>query len=164
MQFTTRATRHSQRAARRPFGFTLIELMIVVAVVAILAMIALPLYAEQVRKGKRAEAMQALGDLQLRQESWRADHPTYGNTDGADAAANNVFGSVANVTSYNTALKYYSVASLAANSSGTGYTLTATRKGEMATDPKCGNFTLTMAAGVLTKGVSSGDANYCWKK
>lgn len=152
------------RAARRPFGFTLIELMIVVAVVAILAMIALPMYAEQVRKGKRAEALQALGDLQLRQESWRADHPSYGNTDGADADAGNLFGSTAAVGTYNGGLKYYTVSSLTANASGTGYTLTATRKGDLANDPKCGNFTLTMNAGVLTKGVSSGDANYCWRK
>ena len=57
----------------RPVGFTLLELMIVVAVIAILAIIAVPSYIEQVRKGKRAEAVQAIGDIQLRQERWRAD-------------------------------------------------------------------------------------------
>ena len=45
----------------RSAGFTLIELMIVVAVIAILAALAMSSYAEQVRKGKRAEAVQALG-------------------------------------------------------------------------------------------------------
>jgi type IV pilus assembly protein PilE len=69
----------------------LIELMIVVAVIAILAIIAIPQYVEHVRKGKRAEATQALGDLELRQERFRADGPTYGNTTGADAAAGNIF-------------------------------------------------------------------------
>ena len=72
---------------RREVGFTLIELMIVVAVVAILALIALPMYSEQMRKGKRAEAAQALGDMQLRQESWRADHPTYGVLDDLTGSA-----------------------------------------------------------------------------
>ena len=72
---------------RREVGFTLIELMIVVAVVAILALIALPMYTEQMRKGKRAEAAQALGDMQLRQESWRADHPTYGDARSTSPAA-----------------------------------------------------------------------------
>jgi type IV pilus assembly protein PilE len=146
---------------RREVGFTLIELMIVVAVVAILAMIALPMYTEQTRKGKRAEAAQALGDFQLRQESFRAEHPTYGDTT-TNSTATNVLGSVANVTAYNAALKNYTVS--VSGNTATGYTLTATRKGEMTSDPKCGNFTMTMVAGVVTKGVSTGDADYCWRK
>ena len=153
MQSTTLAARPSKRAARRPFGFTLIELMIVVAVIAILAIIALPQYAEHVRKGKRAEALQALGDLQLRQESYRADHPTYGTlanlfTDGG--------------TAFNGGLKNYAVTIPA--SASTSYTILATRKGDLANDPKCGNFRLRMAAGVVSKEVSSGDANYCWRR
>ena len=43
-------------------GFTLIELMIVVAIVAILAAIAYPAYTESVRKGRRAEARTALAE------------------------------------------------------------------------------------------------------
>jgi type IV pilus assembly protein PilE len=155
MQSTSLTARHSKRAARRPFGFTLIELMIVVAVVAILAMIALPLYAEQVRKGKRAEALQALGDIQLRQESWRADHPTYGTL-------TQLFTTAGQATTWNNALKYYTVT--ISGNTATAYVLTATRKGDLLNDPKCGNFTLTMASGVLSKGVSSGDPNYCWRK
>ena len=139
----------------RQAGFTLLELMIVVAVVAILATIALPLYTEQMRKGKRAEAAQALGDLQLRQERYRADNPTYGTLD-------QLTGSAANSTAYNTALKYYTV-SISGNT-GTAYVITATRKGQLANDPKCGNFTMSMAAGVATKGVSSGDSAYCWRQ
>jgi type IV pilus assembly protein PilE len=140
---------------RRQVGFTLIELMIVVGVVAILAMIALPMYAEQTRKGKRAEAAQALGDMQLRQESWRADNPLYGTMD-------NLTGSAGQTTAFNNALKHYTVS--VAGNDATAYTLTATRKGDMATDPKCGNFTLVMNAGILTKGVSAGDTAYCWRQ
>src|SRR5689334_6985613 len=111
---------------RSQIGFTLLELMIVVAVIAILAIIGLPMYTEQVRKGKRAEAARALGDLQLRQESWRADHPTYGNMTGANAAAGNFMGNVANVTNFNNGLKYYTIT--ASGNTATQYTLTATRK------------------------------------
>ena len=139
----------------RSKGFTLLELMIVVAVIALLAAIALPMYTEQVRKGKRAEAVQALGDIQLRQERWRADNPTYATMD-------QLTGSAANTTAYNNALRNYSI-SISGNT-GTAYVLTATRKGDLATDPKCGNFTMTMAAGVITKGISSGDSAYCWRQ
>ena len=98
-------------------GFTLLELMIVVAVIAILAMIALPMYSEQVRKGKRAEAVQAIGDIQLRQERWRADNSSYATMD-------QLTGSAANTTAYNNALNYYNVS--VSNNNATDYTITAT--------------------------------------
>jgi len=150
------------RSTKKQFGFTLIELMIVVLVVAILAAIALPMYSEHIRKGKRTEAAQALGDLELRQASWRADNPQYGTM---LQLFNNTAG---NVTAYNNGLKYYTVTVSGPGAGGTpdgaNYTLTATRKGDLANDPKCGNFTLAMNAGVLTKGVSAGDVNYCWRQ
>lgn len=58
-------------------GFTLIELMIVIAIVAVIAAIAIPSYTEQVRKGRRAEAARAIGQLQLDLERWRAENPDY---------------------------------------------------------------------------------------
>src|SRR5688500_5524273 len=64
----------------RPAGFTLLELMIVVAVIAVLAMIAFPSYTEQVRKGRRADAARAVGQLQLDLERWRAENPCYGQS------------------------------------------------------------------------------------
>jgi len=66
---------------RRQFakGFTLIELMIVVAIVAIIAAIALPSYKDQVAKSRRADAARAVGQLQLDLERWRAEAPTYIN-------------------------------------------------------------------------------------
>ena len=59
-------------------GFTLIELMIVVAIVGILAMIAYPSYLDSIRKSRRADAVAALGAGQLAQEKWRANDTDYG--------------------------------------------------------------------------------------
>ena len=58
-------------------GFTLVELAIVLALIAVLATLALPSYQGVVRKSRRAEAQAALLELVLRQERWRADHPEY---------------------------------------------------------------------------------------
>lgn len=53
-------------------GFTLIELMITVAIVAILSAIAYPSYQEYVLRTRRVEAMDLLGEAAARQERWRA--------------------------------------------------------------------------------------------
>jgi type IV pilus assembly protein PilE len=58
-------------------GFTLIEVMIVVAIVAILATIALPSYQDSVRKSRRADAVLALQRIQIEQEKFRAECPSY---------------------------------------------------------------------------------------
>ena len=58
-------------------GFTLIELMIVVAVVAILGAIAYPSYTQYTIRGKVAEATSSLSDLRLRAEKYFADNRTY---------------------------------------------------------------------------------------
>lgn len=152
----------------RQAGFTLLELMVVVAVIAIIAVIAVPSYIEQIRKGKRAEAIQAIGDMQLRQERWRADHSSYANTTAATEALGNLFGSVDAVTRYNDGLRYYNI-SITGNSA-TDYVITATRKGDLANDPRCGNFTLTRdivapaTVASTVKGVSAGDVAYCWRE
>jgi type IV pilus assembly protein PilE len=58
-------------------GFTLIELMIAVAVVAILAMIALPTYTAQMVKGRRSSAEAVLLDIAQRQQQYFLDSRAY---------------------------------------------------------------------------------------
>jgi type IV pilus assembly protein PilE len=58
-------------------GFTVIELMIVVAIVAILAALAYPSYAQYARKAKRGDAQQLLMNWAINQEIWRSNNTTY---------------------------------------------------------------------------------------
>ena len=59
------------------YGFTLIELMIVVAVVAILASVALPSYSDYITRGKIPEATSALAAKRVQMEQWFQDNRTY---------------------------------------------------------------------------------------
>ena len=65
------------KTSARQLGFTLIELMIVVAIIAILAGIAYPSYMDQVRKGNRAKAQAFLMDVAQRQQSYLMVHRQY---------------------------------------------------------------------------------------
>jgi len=58
-------------------GFTLIELMIALAVMAILAALAWPSLQEAVQKSRRADGMSALANIMQAQERWRANNPSY---------------------------------------------------------------------------------------
>jgi len=62
---------------KKTCGFTLIELMIVVAIVGILASIAYPSYLDSVLKGRRAEGRAALTDLMQQQERYMTQNNTY---------------------------------------------------------------------------------------
>jgi type IV pilus assembly protein PilA len=66
----------ARRSARRR-GFTLIELMMVVAILGILAVVAIPKYISYVYKSKTSEAVGFLSEIKAHQESYRADFGQY---------------------------------------------------------------------------------------
>jgi type IV pilus assembly protein PilE len=80
---------------RRQGGFTLIELMMVVAIGAILATIALPMYRTYVMRGRIIDGTSRLSEFRVRMEQYFMDNRTYANggncgvddpTDTGDAA------------------------------------------------------------------------------
>jgi len=137
----------------RESGFTLIELMIVIAVIGLLTTIALPSYQSYVARGKRAEARAEV----LKAEGWLERYFTENNrysdtpSSTANAAFSSRFGAVpaTGAANYNITLAVTS----------TTYTVTATRTGSMASD-NCGNYTKTNT-GSLTFVSSSGDTSRC---
>jgi type IV pilus assembly protein PilE len=140
-----------------------LELMIVVAVMAILAVIAIGQYREQVRKGNRAEAVRGISELQMQLEKYRGYCPTYADQvscrdrddDGVIQTGEPAYPSA-------TGSNYTFTVS---DQSASGYKVTATRAGTMTSDPKCGNFVMTVANGVSTKSVTSpGTVPYCWRQ
>ena len=62
---------------KRILGFTVIELMIVVMIVAILVALAYPSYIQYVRKSKRGDAQQMLMNWSVNQEIWRSNNTAY---------------------------------------------------------------------------------------
>ena len=105
-------------------GFSLIELMIVVAIVGILAMVAYPSYQQYVLESRRADAMSSVLSLQLAQQRVRANCRFYAGTlAGADACGANAGATTVNASA--TSLDgYYTLA--VSNVSGNSYTITAT--------------------------------------
>src|SRR5664279_3839562 len=67
----------STAAPHRVRGFTLIEVMIVVAIVAVLAAIALPSYTDYIRRGKIIDATSKLSDARVHLEQWFQDNRSY---------------------------------------------------------------------------------------
>lgn len=136
--------------ARVAAGFTLIELMVVVAIVAILVAIAYPAYNDSVRKSRRGQAKADLVELAQRAERWHTVNNTYvgfwTTIDSADRVSPRTGGTAA----------YNLTETEAANT----FTLTATPQGGQTADTRCGTLTLNQA-GLKTESGTGALAD-CW--
>ncbi|MDR3393176.1 MAG: type IV pilin protein [Sulfuriferula sp.] len=133
-------------------GFSLIELMIVVAIVAILAAIALPSYQSYVLKSHRTTAVNALMDLASREARYYTTNNVYTNSLVT-------LGYAADPTPVSDANNYYYDLSITA-ANATSFSLQAAPTGNQANDT-CGTFTYTDLG---VKGVGAGTVSDCWKQ
>ena len=141
---------------KRSAGFTLIELMIVVAIIGLLVAIALPSYRQYIERGQRAAAKTVLLEAAQFMERYRSVNFKYpdGSTSGQTLPSNLIVSPREGSKKYDIALDTTNL------SPATSFTLTATPAGW--TDSVCGTLTLTNL-GLKGQG-GSGDAATCWNR
>ncbi len=141
----TEIRNRSMRGARRARGFTLIELMIVVAIVAILATIANASYQHFVKKSRRAAAASCLQERAQFMERYYTTNLTYaGAPNPAQCGAD---------------LNDFYVIAFSGTPTAKAFTLTATPTARQ-NDPTCGTLSIN-AQGVRGKS-GTGNIADCW--
>lgn len=142
---------------KREKGFTLIELMIVVAIMGILAAIVVPSYLDNVRKGRRNDAKAKLTENVQFMEAFLAINERYDRDKGGANVALPILVSPAGATGGNVD---YNI-SFSAPTTAVTYTIQAVPVNKMAADA-CGTFTINNAGARTVSGsLSMAD---CWYK
>jgi len=140
---------------RKQSGFTLIEILVVMAILGLLAAIAIPSYQQAIRKSNRADAQISMSRLATLQERYFFQNNNY-TGDFADLISGAVSGDpVASDEGH------YSI-TLAATGGGTGWNMIATPVGDQLNDNECISITLNslgVKAGTDSLGAASAE---CW--
>jgi type IV pilus assembly protein PilE len=141
----------------RPWGFTLLEVMVAMAISAVLATAALPSFQRAIHKARRADALVALVRVQTAQARYRANHRSYG--------------SLADIQLSNTSADgHYKLA--LEQPAATGYVVLAQATGAQAADTECRHLRLTVDGTqlLMASGSDAGTANppqlnrSCWAR
>lgn len=137
-------------------GFSLIEILIVIAIIGILFSIAMPSYDGSVQRGRRADAVETLLSLALKQEQYFAQQETYttniGNLPGVASS------------SYSTQ-EYYSISMTAGptGSIATSFKLLASARGPQSSDTDCSTFSIDSTNNkIALKSDNSSNTDRCW--
>jgi type IV pilus assembly protein PilE len=144
------------RIPRAHRGFTLVELMIVVAIIGILAAVAYPAYTQQVQRSKRSDATTVLLEAaQFMQRYYNANN-SFGDSDTVNEALASAKLHKSPKGVSDEAPYHYDI-EIAVDANARGYTLTASPTNDDAT---CGDLTITHTG---EKGSSAGEVSDCWK-
>lgn len=142
-------------------GFSLIELMIVVSLLAILTAIAVPAYMNQVENTRRTDGQRSLMDAYTRMERFFTENNTYNtatiNTNVNTDILTDPDGGTAGVMPSNDGFYNISITAQTA----TSFTLTATPTGAQTGDTTCANLTINQLGQRGNSG--GGSLNDCWK-
>jgi type IV pilus assembly protein PilE len=138
---------HRRRVMRSKHeGFNLIEILIVVAITAILAKIAVGLYMSYALESRRADGINALLTLSNEEEQYRSSNTTYGTLAQIGGNSSSPQG-------------YYTLA--VSGNSATAYTITASAQGSQVNDTQngtsCATLTLAASNGTITQTPTA-----CW--
>jgi type IV pilus assembly protein PilE len=126
----------TQQTDKTVRGFTLIELMVTVAIVAILATIAYPVYLHQLVEGRRSAAEATLMDIAQREQQYILDQRQYASAATASALSTNL-----NVTVPSSITQFYNISVNVSAGPPPGFTATAT---PIAGTAQGGDYTLTI--------------------
>ncbi len=140
-------------------GFTLVELLITVAIISLLTLVAYPSYQKSVLRTNRADAIAGALAVQVAQEKFRANCPFYAqalgstNTCGTTAALSTV------QADSDSPEGMYTISIAASTASGNSYTINATPVGSQAADTECSPMQITFNASNPNGAKSPED---CW--
>ena len=154
----------TRRANQR--GFTLIELMIAVAIIGILLRLAVPAYLNSIKKTRRVDAKTALLDLAQREERYLSTANIYTTSAPVLGYSSGTVTASAPMSVLSGGTAYYQMSVVvpdpaATSTSSPSFAATALRIGSQTGDTLCGDYTITNT-GKQTVANATNSAADCW--